>query len=229
MTYWETLQNQKVRRWINADLRPVLVSVVLVCEAGSHLWSKQKNGLINTTIWPFVVLQWNGCSFYLRRVVCWPLGRRWIWLGKLWITTKGNIKHCWQTAEEPAQVGCVSPGAPAKPWTGIMMPSVPPGNLDMAMLPGGPASPVSITGSPGRKGFSSIVRLLLEPWGSPTSSAAAWTPEKDRQSDQWAWGWRSDRNRCQGRCLKVTRVNKPAVFVETLKLHHCHWGRSLPH
>lgn len=86
---------------------------------------------------------------------------------------------------------CVSPGAPAKPWTGIMLPSAPLGSLDEVILPGGPASPVSITGGCGKeasKGPTGTVTLLREPWGSPPSLAATWTPDRDREGGERR-GW----------------------------------------
>lgn len=68
----------------------------------------------------------------------------------------------------------VSPGAPAKPWTGgIMLPPVPLGNVDKVIFPGGPASPVSITGGWGREasaGPTAVMGPSLEPWGRPASS-----------------------------------------------------------
>lgn len=62
-----------------------------------------------------------------------------------------------------------------------MLPSVPLGNLDELILPGGPATPVSITGGCGReasRGPPGTVGLLLEP--CPASSTTTAAPEKDR-------------------------------------------------
>lgn len=85
---------------------------------------------------------------------------------------------------------CVPPGAPAKPWI-VMLPLVPSGNLEETIFPGGPASPISITGGRGRRasrgssgptGSTGSGRPLLEPWESPVSSTATWTPERSRQT-----------------------------------------------
>lgn len=88
----------------------------------------------------------------------------------------------------------VSPGAPAKPCTGIMLPSAPSGNTDEVILPGGPASPVSITGSCGR-GWSTrpdeTPKLVPEIGGSLTSLTS---PNRETHGSK----------------LQV-RVNKPGV------------------
>lgn len=79
-----------------------------------------------------------------------------------------DLKVDSETQTQILQTGAVikpSPGAPAKPFTGMMLPSTPFGSLEVVViLPGGPASPASITGGGGRVasiGSSGTGRLWL--------------------------------------------------------------------
>lgn len=111
-----------------------------------------------------------------------------------------------ETQTKILQSGAVidpSPGAPAKPFTGMMLPSTPFGSLDVAViLPGGPASPASITGGGGRVasiGSSGAGRLWLGLWGPPALAAVTSTSGED-----WKEKWRRQK-RGKGQCEEEIR------------------------